>query len=535
MRGLPLIIGLLTPVAVLIAFQGMITAGLLPLAVFGPFYVIARGLAPLSGEARTEGARMVVVASLGGGLALATGLLFLTTSGGLGTVSVALFLVSAGLGGLAGLATAPPSRGLTPDEERRWTIVEAIDREHGHGLALLFLAALPAAVLLGLLREAPLFSGPQGGLHGLPVALFGDLAYQGYLVLPDPGWGLALALPLSLAPVALGFLTPQRSSLAIGAGGLAFLLMVPLALFFELPLVTPAGNTVPLQLYTRPAVEAIVLLAPVGAGALLGAGTLWLGRQGRPAGPAKAVLWVLAGAALAALLQGIVPGVGLLLGIAAASLLLAWRTGKAPLGAALAVGAIVGSLLALVTSQATALLVGALVGVVGGGAVVSGEATRSLPLPQGAVRSLRTLAYAVIALAVGGTLAYLASLPVTAEMSPFEAPHARALAASLTALTGGTYVSLLAWGVAAGLLVELLTGRGTMAALGFLAGPGVALLIVLGSLGRSLWERYLFKRARKGWVMRGEMGYELLRAHVLIGAILAGEAITLAVTGVLSF
>lgn len=535
MRGLPLILGLLTPVAVLMTFQGMVTAGLLPLAVFGPFYVIARALAPLPGEARTEGARMVVVASLGGGMALATALLFLSPPSGMDEVSAGLFIVSAGLGGLAGLATAPPSRGLTPEEERRWTIVQAIDRDHGRGLAMLFLAALPAAVLLGLLREAPLFVGADGGLHGLPEALFGELAHQGYLLLPDPGWSLALALPLSLAPLALGFLTPQRSSLAIGAGGLALLLMVPVAVFFDLPVLTPSGDAIPLSLHARPALEAFTILAPAGAGALLGAGVVWLGRQGRPGSPARTVGWVLGGAALASLLHGLVPAVGLVAGLAAAAILLAWRTGQAPLGAALAAGALLGLALSLVTGRATALLVGALTGVVAGSAVISGETTRSLPLPQGSVRSLRTVGYAVVALVVGGLLAYLASRPITAELSPFESPHARALSSALAALIDGDYVALLIWGVVAGLVVEMVTGRGAMVALGFLAGPGVALLVVVGSLGRSLLERYLFNRARKGWVMRGEMGYELLRAHVLAGAVLAGEAITLAVTGLLAF
>lgn len=535
MRGLPVILGLLTPVAVLIAFQGMVTAGLLPLAVFGPFYVIARALAPLPGEARTEGARMVVIASLGGGLALATTLLFLDPPSGLDHVSGGLFIVSAGLGGLAGLATAPRSRGLTPEEERRWTIVQAINREHGRGLALLFLAALPAAVLLGLLREAPLFLGPDGGMHGLPEALFGGLAHQGYLLLPGPGWSMAVALPISLAPLALGFLTPQRSSLAVGLGGLALLVMLPVAVGFDLPVLTASGNAIPLSLHARPALAALPILAPAGAGALLGAGVAWLAQTGRPGSLADAVGWVLAGAAVAALLQGLVPAIGLVVGIAVAAILLGWRTGQAPLGAALAVGAILGVVLSLVTGRASAILIGALVGIVAGSAVISGEATRSLPLPQGAVRSLRTLSYAVVALIAGGLLAYLASRPITAELSPFEAPHARALSSGLVALVDGDYVGFLLWGLVAGVVVEVLTGRGAMAALGFLAGPGVALLVVLGSLGRSLWERYLFNRARKGWVMRGEMGYELLRAHVLAGAVLAGEAITLAVTGWLSF
>ncbi len=530
-----MLLGLLTPVAVLIAFQGMVTAGLLPLAIFGPFYVIARAMVPLPGEARTEGARMVVVASLGGGLALAAALLFLGPSSGLDGLSAGLFIVSAGLGGLAGLASAPPSRGLTSEEERRWTIVQAINRDHGRGLAMLFLAALPAAVLLGLLREAPLFLGPDGGLHGLPEALFGELAHQGYLLLPDPGWSLALALPLSLAPLALGFLTPQRSSLAVGIGGLVLLLMVPVAVHFDLPVITPAGDAIPLGLHARPALDALPILAPAGAGALLGAGLAWLSRQGRPGSPADAVGWALAGAAVAALLQGIVPAIGIVVGLAVAAVLLAWRRGQAPLGAALAIGAVLGFVLSLVIDQATALLLGSLVGIVAGSAVVSGEATRSLPLPQGAVRSLRTLSYAVVALVVGGALAYLASRPIAAEVSPFEAPHARALASGLSALVGGDYVTFLVWGLIAGVLVELVTGRGAMVALGFLAGPGIALMVVLGSLGRSLWERYLFNRARKGWVMRGEMGYELLRAHVLAGAVLAGEAITLAVTGLLSF
>jgi len=88
---------------------------------------------------------------------------------------------------------------------------------------------------------------------------------------------------------------------------------------------------------------------------------------------------------------------------------------------------------------------------------------------------------------------------------------------------------LLLWGLAAGALAQWGLGRGALVGLGFLVGPGVGLLVLLGALARAAWEHQLLDRAREGFVMRGEFGYELLRVHVLVIAVLAGEALAVAI------
>lgn len=523
-------LALLAPIPVLAAYQGMLTAGLLPLALFGPVYAAARYASGDTSEARTESARLAAAASLGGALALVPALLFLRQ--GLAPIparlaGVGLGVTAAGLGALAGLATTPEPRPLTTEERRRWTLVETLDRPHARGLVLLLLVTVPAAIGLGLLREAPLFAGGPGP-GTLPDALLGDAAVGGSLVLPDPTASVVLTIPLSLAPLALGFLTSPRQAVPIAAGGIGLVALMPLAIAFGLPVETVDGSLVPLPLRSMPGVDAIEALAPLGAGLLLGAGAVHVGRHVAKTRLVRRSLWAATGALVVFLLDGLLPASLLLVGVLVAALVVSWRTRRAPLGGALAVGALLGLGVGATGAAAEGMALGALTGIVAGGAAITSSTARSLLLPEESVRSPRTLVYLLIGLSLGGAVAWAAGTTLASGSSPFAAPHARGLAAALEALVTSRGDLLVLWGLAAGVLIQLNVDRGILVGLGFLAGPGVALMILFGSLLRAAWESRLLERAREGFVMRGELGYELLRIHVIVIAILAGEAVAVA-------
>ena len=524
----------LAPIAVLAAFQGMVTAGLLPLAIFGPFYAIGRALLPTGEVARREGARVLLVASLGGAFALLPALVFLRSGTGAATmgehVTAGLFALGAGLGGLLALATSPttPER-PRPEQVRQWTLVEALTPEHGRALTGLFAAALPAAVLVAALREAALFGGPTGA--SLPEALLGAHTAQGFLLIPGPDWPVLLAIPLSLAPLALGFLTSPRQSLPILYGGVAMLVLTPVVILLDFPVVTVEGTVHPLSLSTVPALDATVVLAPAGAGLLLGAGLAALSAERAALPPAGKLVWLLPGVFLGAALYGWLPGLALAGAVLAAGALLQLQGAFAHQGVALLSGVVLGGLASLAGTGVQAALVGVVVGAVGMAAVTARGALTTVTFPPGATRSPRTLAALLVGAVVGGGLLYLAARPIGEATAPFQAPHARVLAAALTALTGGQGLWILFWGFLAGLVLQRLTGRIALVAVGFLAGPGIALLVVLGSLARSWWEHHLLEQAKQGWFLQGEVGFRLLRVHALVVAVLAGEAIALSLVG----
>ncbi|MDX1611246.1 MAG: hypothetical protein R3185_02670, partial [Candidatus Thermoplasmatota archaeon] len=358
----------LAPIAVLAAFQGMVTAGLLPLAIFGPFYAIGRALLPTGEVARREGARVLLVASLGGAFALLPALVFLRSGTGAATmgehVTAGLFALGAGLGGLLALATSPttPER-PRPEQVRQWTLVEALTPEHGRALTGLFAAALPAAVLVAALREAALFGGPTGA--SLPEALLGAHTAQGFLLIPGPDWPVLLAIPLSLAPLALGFLTSPRQSLPILYGGVAMLVLTPVVILLDFPVVTVEGTVHPLSLSTVPALDATVVLAPAGAGLA----ALSAERAALP--PAGKLVWLLPGVFLGAALYGWLPGLALAGAVLAAGALLQLQGAFAHQGVALLSGVVLGGLASLAGTGLQAALVGVVVGAVGIAAVTA--------------------------------------------------------------------------------------------------------------------------------------------------------------------
>ncbi len=199
------------------------------------------------------------------------------------------------------------------------------------------------------------------------------------------------------------------------------------------------------------------------------------------------------------------------------------------MGVALGVGAVFGLVFGNVGAVPEGLAIGALVGIVVGGAVVSEKAARVLLLPSESLRSPATLMYVLAGLAVGGALTWGVSQAVAGGQAPFRAPHAIGLASALEALLTGRGDVLLVWGVVAGAGVQWGLGRGALVGVGFLIGPGVALLLLVGSVSRAAWESALLAKAREGFVMRGELGYGLVRAHALVVAVLAGEALAVAV------
>lgn len=521
---------LLAPVAALAAYQGLVTAGLLPLALFGPLYAVARVTCRTTSRARLESVRLAAVATLGAGLALIPALVFLrdgqppepARAAGLG-----LGLAAAALGTLAGLATAPPPRPLSREDKRRWAIVETLEATHARGLTLLLAAALPLAFGLALLREAPIFAvGSEAGT--LPEALLGSLAVDGWLVLPGEAAGWVLAVPLSLAPLAVGFLTSPRQAAPVAGGGLLAALAAPLAVRAQLPAVV-AGELRPLDLHPSPGLAAQEVLAPAGAGLVLGAGLAYVGKRALDARFHGHALWALAGAAAGLLLGGLLPAALLAAGVLAAAAVVTLRTERAPLGAALTLGTLVGAVLALAGPTAVGTALGAVVGIVAGGAAVAARGARTLVVDQESVRDPSTLLYMLVATLVAGAVAWAGAVTLGARATAFSAPHARTLAATLEAIVTSRGDLLLLWGLAAGALAQWGLGRGALVGLGFLVGPGVGLLVLLGALARAAWEHQLLDRAREGFVMRGEFGYELLRVHVLVIAVLAGEALAVAI------
>lgn len=525
----PLVLAFLVPLPALAVYQGLLTAGLLPLALFGPVYALARIVCQDPSKARTESVRLTAAATVGAALALVPALLFLRFSPSslpLPLTGIGVGLTAAGVGTLAGLSAAPPPRRLSREEKRRWTLVETLNLDQARGLGLLFLSAVPLVVGLVLLREAPVFAvGREAGT--LPEALFGEHVIDGWLVFPHEASTWLIAIPLSLAPLAVGFLTSPPQATPIAAGGLLAAIAAPMAVVADIA-TTTAGSTLPLSLHPTPGYRAFTAIAPAGAGLILGAGVAYVGPTLGDTSWTRRALWAAVGALVVLLLQGLLPALLIATGVLAAAVAVTWRTRRAPLGAALAIGAAVGTAVGLVGSMGYGLAFGSVVGIVAGGAVVAAKGARTLLVPEESVRSPITLGYLLVALAVGGSIAWIAAGPVAAGNVPVPAPHARALAAALEALLTSRGDLLLVWGLIAGGLIQWSLGRGALVGVGFLAGPGIGLLVLLGALLRAGFERLLLDRAREGFVMRGELGYELLRVHALVGAVLAAEAIGIA-------
>ncbi len=529
-------LALMAPLAALVVLVGMLSTGLAPLAVFGPLYAISLALTRNVEDARAGATRATVAASLGIPLALAPVLLLLAdgaTPIPASLTTAGVLLLAVGLGAMAGLAAAPAPRRLEEHEARRWTVVAALDREQATGLIRLLIVLLPAGILVGLLREAPILLGDEGAMITVVEAAFGELVHSGSVVLPGPSAAWLVAIPLTLSPVAIGFLVPPRQAGPLALGGLAFLVLSPLAFVFDLPVETPDGVHVPIGQLAEPALSLPIALAPIGAGALLGGGLLYLARRMRRTPILTTTAWAAAGALIAWTTHGLLPAAGTALGILLASLLLSLHTGRAPVGAAVALGAAAAWLLAWFAPRPDALALGALATVTAVGALAVTQAARSLPLPFEAVRSPRTLIQLVLTTIVASALAWLLATSVAGQAAPLAAPHARSLTAALEGLVTREGTALLAWGLLAGLLIQHLTGRATPAALGFLVGPATGLMVLAGSLARAWWESRLFERARQGFVMRGEMGYALLRVHVVVVAILLGDGIAMVLGAVL--
>jgi len=504
--------------------QGMLTAGLVPLAVFGPAYALARSLDDHGGRARRQAARVTVAASAAIGLAFLPAL----APAGLPAPSwstLGAALTAAGAGTLAGFAAADhtaPSR-----QRQRWSFIHAMQARHARGLAVLAGVATLAGTLVALLREAPIARLGETA-RTLPEAVFGELAVAGALVLPDPTASFAIAFPLSLAPLAIGFLTSPERSAPFAAGGAAIALLAPLVVWLDVPVRAATGAWVPVSVLDEPGLAVVDALAPSATGLLVAAGLVYAIRHHAIDCRATRAGWALVAALVTAIVWGLVPALTVALGIAAAALLAYLATDRAPFGLAITLGALLGGLTQFAFPLPTSWTMGALAGAAAGAAAGTHAATRSIEVPDGELRSPTTLTALLLALVGLGLLVVLAG-DIAPALGPFPAPHARGLEAGLAALIEGEGALLLAWGLVAGAVVEATTGQGAWVGLGALAGPGIAVLVLAGSLLRALWEKGLLDRAREGYVMRGQLGYELVRVHVLVAGVLAGETIAMAI------
>jgi hypothetical protein len=523
MRAVHLGLTLATVIAALALFHGMITAGLVPLAVFGPAYALARTTAGAD-RARSRAARVTVAASAALGLALVPALrqaAFPQPA----WASIGLTVTAAGAGALAGFAAA--DHGSTASSRQRWSFVNAMEHRHARGLALLAGVAVLAGTLVALLREAPIARLGDAS-RTLPGAVFGDLAVDGALVLPGPTSTLAIALPLSLAPLALGFLTSPKRSAPLAAGGAAVLALAPLVVWLDVPARASTGAWVPVSVIETPGLAVPRALAPSTMGLLVAGGAVHAVRRGELDPRASQAAWALGAALLSALLWGLLPGLVVGLGVLAAAGLAALATDRAAFGLAVLLGGLAGWAAQLLLDVPASWTVGVFVATSAGGAAGMLAACRAVDVPGEGLRSPWTLVYALAGLlGVGAVLATTSA--GAGSLAPFPAPHARALEAALAALLDGRGLLLLLWGLIVGGLLEWLVGRAAWVALGGLAGPGIAALVLAGSLLRALWEKGLLERASEGYVMRGQLGYELLRVHVLVAGVLAGEALALTI------
>lgn len=520
-----------TPIAALALFQGMVTVGLVPLAVFAPAYALAHSMGTSSSRARREAARVAIAGTAGIGLALLPAL----SMGGRQSppwITWSLTVVAAGTGALAALACAPATEKRTLDDEQRWAFVQAMDDRHARGLALLALVALAAGTLVALLREAKIVPVEAPELT-LPQALFGSHLVGGSVVLPEPTATVAVAVPLSLAPLALGFLTSPKRAAPLALGGLAVLPLAPLVSMLDVPVQASTGAWVPLSILEHPGLGAVRALAPAAAGLLVGAALVHAASRFRSRPQALRAFWALGALLVTLLVAGLVPALAIAAAALATGLVLALAADRAPLGLAVLFGAAIGGIVHVVAGMPSSVAAGALVGVTAGSAAATYGASRAIDVPGEVLRSPWMLAYAIVAvLSVG--LAYRYVGPgLAGGMFPFPVPHARALSAGLAGLLDGQGGLLVVWGLVAGGLIELLVGSGAWLAVGVLAGPGVAVLVLVGSLLRAAWEKGLLDRAREGYVMRGQLGYELLRVHVLVVGVLAGEGLAMILSVVL--
>lgn len=532
MRWLPTGLLVAAVLAALALLQGMLTAGLVPLAVFGPVYALARTAGDGAGPSRRRAARVTVAATAGLGAAFLPALGLAESVTAPPWLTLGVVLVTVGTGALAGFAATPTEREPTGRERQRWSFVNAMADRHARGLTSLAGVAVLGGTLIALLREAPI-ARLGGQARTLPEAVFGAHAVGGALALPGPEAAVAVAIPLSLAPLALGFLTSPKRSAPLALGGLAVPLLAPLVLYLDVPVQAATGAWVPITVLERPGLAVADALAPSAAGLLVGAGVVYAVRRGRFDPRASRAAWALAAALLAAPLWGLLPGALVLSSVLAAAGIVAVASGRAPFGLAVALGGLAGSLAGVVFDVPTGWAVGVLLAAAAGSAAGTYAASRSIQLPGGGLRSPWTLVYVLAA--VGGVGVLFALAPDLAGGSlAFPAPHARGLGAALAAGLGSRGLPLLAWGLVAGAVVEAIAGRGAWIALGALAGPGVAGLVLAGSLLRALWENGLLERAREGYVMRGQLGYELVRVHVLVTGVLAGEALAVGIAAIMS-
>lgn len=525
---LAIALAITTPLAALVLFQGMITAGLVPLAVFGPVYAISRSGGAHGERARRQAARVTVAASAGVGMAFLPAALGTPVAQPAAWASLGVALVAAGAGALAAQAGAPAGRGMGRRDRKRWAFVDAMRDRHALGLALLGLVALPSATLVGILREAEI-ARLDGVGATLPDAVFGAHAVEGTLVLPDPTSTIVLAIPLSLAPLALGFLTSPKRAAPFAAGGLAVLLLAPLVVAFDVPLRADTGAWVPISILDRPGLAVVEALAPGSAGLLAGAALTYALKRHRLDPRAVRAFWAIGAALVTIPLWGLLGATIVAGGVLASALTLVLAGERAPFGFAVVLGAGAGGLLSMVLSIPDGWATGALVGAAVGSAAATYAAADSLASEGDSLRSPWTLAYVLAALLAVGLVYALVGGSLVDGSLPFPTPHARALGAGLAAIIEGQGVLLVLWGLLAGALIEAVLGVGAWIAVGALAGPGIALLVLAGSLLRALWEKGLLARAREGYVMKGQMGYELLRTHVLVASVLAGEALAIVI------
>jgi hypothetical protein len=433
---------------------------------------------------------------------------------------------------LGGLVGGDPGQGagagggqLPTEGERqgRWAMVSALDRAHARGLLGVLAVGILASAVVVVLRQAPVV--PDGAQsQSLAEAAFGPWLFDGYLVVPGTESLVALVIPLTLAPLALGTLTSIRRSGPMAVGGLAALVLAGVVAWLD----GPAGRLVPVSVLEAPGLASMQALYPAGAGILVGASLVYVGRQSRWRRPAIEVGYALGAGLVAFALAGWLPAAALLLGVVVAAIVCAYTTHSAPLGAVLLLTAAAGWGLSHLVDPNAALAIAGIAAVTAIAAATCTATLASLPVPLDDVRTPATLAYVLVGLAGAGLVAVLVLAPVQTGTVPFPAPHAQALAASLEAVFEGQGLLLVAWGIAAGVALEALVGQAGWVALGVLAGPGVALFVLAGSLGRALLEQNLLDNAREGFVTRGELGYTLLRLHVLVVGLLVGEGLAVA-------
>jgi uncharacterized oligopeptide transporter (OPT) family protein len=132
----------------------------------------------------------------------------------------------------------------------------------------------------------------------------------------------------------------------------------------------------------------------------------------------------------------------------------------------------------------------------------------------------------IVGIPFSAFIAYFLADQLSKGELEFAAPQARAFASFITILTGGeTFWSYIILGLVVGVLIEMMTGLGTVFGLGMFFPVGLPLTVLIGGLAREYWEIRLKRKygKEKDW---GQIRtVKLIDSYMVMTGLFLGEAI----------